>query len=105
MYERNSDFNITPPTPRQYFSMPEKEIYFFYSEREKAWVYEIINNCDFSLKHINQGVGRLVRINNSTDLGSAHIQDYLEKHHPGAAIEMYFTEDDWVSDFLEGRVH
>jgi len=101
-YDRNLDLNICDPKPREYFGMPIQEIYFFYSEKEQNWVYELIDNCDFCLKRLNRNHGKLILINNSSSCNDEEIADFLQSKYPNAEIDMYMCEEDWVLDVEQG---
>jgi len=98
MYDRNLDFNIPDPAPREYFGIPMQQIYFFYSDIKRNWVYERVDNCVFSLKQFNQDHGQLVLINNSDNHDEDDIMNYLEEKYPHASIEMCMSEHDWILD-------
>jgi hypothetical protein len=101
-YDRNLDWNICDPEPREYFGMPTQEIYFFYSEIKQKWVYELINNCDFCLKRLKRNHGKLIFINNSSCHSDEEITEFLQNKYPNAEIDMYMCEEDWVKDIGQG---
>jgi hypothetical protein len=102
MYDRSLDFNIPAPKPRSYFGLPIQEIYYFYSDLNHSWAYELIDNCAFDLDQLNRDHGKVKLITNSDLVEECDILFYLEQKYPNAHINMYQSEEDWLADLDYG---